>query len=253
MFRRIIFSASLSGLIAGLVITAIQSFTVIPMILYAETFEVSQPEASIYVAPGTANDMTGHHHEHDNLDDNQEPGAAHMKKDGHVHNADEWGPQDGIERAFYTVLTNVLAAIGFALLLAACFTFFDKVDWRIGMLWGVGGFVAFQLAPSFGLPPELPGTEAAALEARQIWWVATAIATAVGLLLLANARQLLLKVSGILFVVIPHLVGAPQPVEHSALAPDDLISQFIVVTTVTGAIFWIMLGGLTAYTHGKMS
>jgi hypothetical protein len=33
-------------------------------------------------------------------------------------------------------------------------------------------------APAIGLPPELPGIEAAALQSRQLWWVATAVATA---------------------------------------------------------------------------
>jgi len=47
------------------------------------------------------------------------------------------------------------------------------------------GFVAFSLAPAAGLPLGLPGMAAAALEARQIWWVCTVAATAAGLALLA--------------------------------------------------------------------
>ncbi len=146
-----------------------------------------------------------------------------------------------------------LAAIGFALLLATCFMFKGNINWRNGFLWGLGGFVAFQLAPSVGLPPELPGTEAAALEARQTWWIATAVFTAVGLLLVFNTQHLLLKGIGVLFMAVPQIVGAPQPLEHSALAPQSLVTQFIVLTTIIGAVFWMSLGALTAFAHNKLS
>ena len=228
MLKRLVFSSVISGVAVGLLITVLQSLTVIPMILNAETFETLQS------APA---ESQGHAHNHGH--------------GGHHHSSDEWAPEDGFERTLYTAITNILAAIGFALLLATCFMFRKNIDWRKGILWGLGGFVAFQLAPSLGLPPELPGTEAAAVEARQIWWVATAISTAMGLLLSALAPGMLLKVSGLLLIVIPQLVGAPQPVEHAALAPESLITQFIITTTILGAIFWVLLGAATAYTHSK--
>lgn len=231
MLKRLVFSSVLSGIVVGLLITVLQSFTVIPMIIKAESFENSQP------APV---EQQGHAHNHDQ-----------HEHGGHHHDANEWAPDDGFERTFYTAITNILAAIGFGMLLATCYMFRNNIDWRKGILWGLGGFVAFQLAPSLGLPPELPGTEAAAVENRQIWWIATAIATAMGLLLLVLAQAALLKVSGLLLIVIPQLVGAPQPLEHSALAPESLVTQFIITTTIMGAIFWIMLGATTAYTHNK--
>lgn len=240
MLKRLVFSSVISGIVVGLLISALQSFTVIPMILNAETFE-SSPSAPVE-AQGNA-----HSHDHGSNEGSHDHGG------GHHHGADEWAPEDGVERTFYTAITNILAAIGFALLLATCFMFRNNIDWRKGILWGLGGFAAFQLAPSLGLPPELPGTEAAAVEARQIWWIATAIATAMGLLLLALAKGILFKVSGILLIVIPQLVGAPQSLEHSALAPESLITQFIITTTIIGAVFWILLGAATAYTHKKLS
>lgn len=233
MLKRLVFSSVISGIAVGLLITVLQSFTVIPMILNAETFETTQPAAA---------ESPGHAHSHD-----------HHDHGGHHHSGDEWAPEDGFERTFFTAITNILAAIGFALLLATCFMFRNNIDWRNGMLWGLGGFVAFQLAPSLGLPPELPGTEAAAVEGRQIWWIATAISTAMGLLLLVLAQGILLKVSGLLLILIPQTVGAPQPLEHSALAPESLITQFIVTTTILGAIFWMLLGAATAYTHNKLT
>jgi Probable cobalt transporter subunit (CbtA) len=59
-----------------------------------------------------------------------------------------------------------------------------NVNWRQGLIWGLGGFVAFNLASALGLPPDLPGTEVASLEARQIWWLATVVLTSVGLAML---------------------------------------------------------------------
>src|ERR1700745_2045609 len=59
------------------------------------------------------------------------------------------------------------------------------VTWRTGLFWGLAGFATFTLAPGLGLPPELPGTEAAPLLQRQLWWVTTAAATGGGMALLA--------------------------------------------------------------------
>jgi cobalt transporter subunit CbtA len=47
-----------------------------------------------------------------------------------------------------------------------------------GVIWGVAGFACFALAPAFGLPPLLPGLEAGAVLARQFWWAGTAACTA---------------------------------------------------------------------------
>ena len=68
--------------------------------------------------------------------------------------------------------------IGFALLLVSAYAFSGaSVDWRRGLYWGLAAFATFTLAPGLGLPPEVPGTSAAPLLDRQIWWVATAVAT----------------------------------------------------------------------------
>ena len=95
MFRRIVLSAALSGLVVGLLITVVQQFTVIPMILEAETYEVGAPAATEAVG------QPGHSH--------------HGHSHGHEAGEAEWAPDDGMERTFYTALTNTLAAIGFGL------------------------------------------------------------------------------------------------------------------------------------------
>ena len=105
----------------------------------------------------------------------------------------------------------------------------------------------FVLAPTLGLPPELPGTVAADLTQRQIWWVGTAASTAAGLALMVFARHWLLKVVGAMILVVPHIVGAPQPAVHSALAPEALEAQFKIASLLTNAVFWIALGWISAW------
>ena len=60
----------------------------------------------------------------------------------------------------------------------------------------MAGFAVFMLAPSLGLPPELPGMPAAELGPRQVWWLLTAAATAAGLALLAFRRTPVWAVGG---------------------------------------------------------
>ena len=38
---------------------------------------------------------------------------------------------------------------------------------RVGIIWGLAGFIAVHFAPAIGLPPELPGSSAADVGARQ--------------------------------------------------------------------------------------
>ena len=119
----------------------------------------------------------------------------------------------GIERAGYTLIADLLAGIGFALLLAGAVALARlrgyAIDARSGLLWGAAGFAVFALAPAIGLPPELPGMSAAELAARQQWWLLTAAATAAGLGLVIFARPAPLRVLGAVLLVLPHLIGAP--------------------------------------------
>jgi len=96
------------------------------------------------------------------------------------------------------------------------------------------------------LPPELPATAAAELLTRQAWWLATVFATAIGLSLLFLQTNKILRVAGLLLLAAPHLIGAPQPEVPSSLSPEELQSQFRYATAWTNALFWLLLGGLSA-------
>jgi cobalt transporter subunit CbtA len=110
------------------------------------------------------------------------------------------------------------------------------------MVWGLAGFIVFTVAPGLGLPPELPGMPAAELGPRQVWWIGTVLATAGGLALIAYGRGPALGFLGAALLVIPHLVGAPQPPSHETGVPEDLHHRFVVAVTVTNLVFWVLLG-----------
>jgi cobalt transporter subunit CbtA len=120
-------------------------------------------------------------------------------------------------------------------------------------LLGGAGFLCFTLAPSFGLPPELPGTQAADLGARQLWWVATVAATAGGLGLLFWVRRPSAAVAAVALLALPHLVGAPQPELHASLAPQGLTRAFIATALATSLAFWLVLGSAAGFLYERFA
>ncbi|KUM43175.1 CbtA family protein [Pseudomonas sp. EpS/L25] len=210
MFQRIAFSAGVAGLLAALLLSVLQSLWMTPLILQAETYEV-QTEA-----PAMAQ-----HHEHGD---------------------EAWSPEDGWPRTLSTFGGNLVVAVGFGLVLAGLFNLRPPTRLRQGLLWGLAGYATFCLAPSLGLPPELPGTAAADLTLRQAWWIGTATATATALALLAFARHPGFKLAALGLLVLPHLLGAPQPVAHGSLAPEDLQRHFQLAVLASNLPFWLLLG-----------
>ncbi|XXF08777.1 CbtA family protein [Pseudomonas sp. D2-3] len=234
MIKRIARTAGFAGLLAAIVLTLLQSLWVTPLIQHAETFEVAEPAATREHVHDTG--TVAHDHE----------GAA-----GHGHDGEAWAPEDGWQRLLSTGLSNLVVAVGFALMLAGLFTLrAPEKTWQ-GLLWGLAGFATFVLAPSSGLPPELPGTAAADLLLRQYWWIGTAASTAAGLALLAFGSNWLLRIPGVMILALPHLIGAPQPEAHESLAPEALEHQFILASLLTNAVFWAALGLTAAWFHGR--
>ena len=95
MLKRILLAAILAGALAGVFISPLQGVRLIPLIHEAEIYE------------GAENSDAA-------------PGHDHMAMAGHEPDGDsEWMPAEGIQRIGFTVLANILAATGFALLLTA--------------------------------------------------------------------------------------------------------------------------------------
>jgi cobalt transporter subunit CbtA len=217
-FRRLVFAALCAGAVAGLLTTVAHQFGTVPLILQAETYEQA----------ATAVD----HH----------PG-------GHEAGPAQWEPQGWTERAAYTALADLLTAAGFGLLLTAGFALRGgAVGWREGLFWGLAGFATFTLAPCLGLPPELPGSEAAALVQRQVWWLLAAASTGAGLALLAFTRHAAGAALAAVLLILPHLYGAPlSDITAAQGPPEALARQFVVAVTVTSLVFWLSLGAASGY------
>lgn len=232
VFRSIVFSAALAGLVVGAVISVAQFLGTVPLIQKSEVYERKA------AAPPAAHEQAG---------------AAHDHHKTHTH-ASEWEPEDGLQRNTFTVAANILTAIGFALLLTGIYAIRGRpVTWREGLLWGLAGFLVFTVAPGLGLPPELPGLPVAELTARQAWWIATAAATAAGLYLLAFRATVWAAVLGLGLIALPHLIGAPLAPESHSDVPAALSHRFVVVVTLTSLLFWALLGVSTSIAFERIT
>jgi cobalt transporter subunit CbtA len=218
MIARVLLAVVLCGLAAGFAMGVMQHVRLTPILMFAETFEKAE--------------TSGHSHD---------AAAPHE----HAHGAKAWMPQDGFERTAYTYATAMIAAAGFAGILAGlAFTLGHNITPQTGWIWGMCGFLAFSLAPAAGLPPELPGMPVADLTMRQIWWISTVIATGVSLWLLAFKREAWAIVLAFGVLLLPHLIGAPQPENHGTGVPASLASDFAGSVLAANAVMWLLIGTL---------
>lgn len=256
MIGRIFFAAILAGIAAGFVMSAVQMWRVVPLIMHAEAYEEGHGHAEVQGGAdehGHAHDVEGthgHSHEsgagHGHSHEHEEAGQSHDDDHGHAH--DGWMPEDGIERTTFTILANVVTGVGFALVLMAAVVFSGRpITAANGAIWGMIGFFVFAVAPALGLPPELPGMGGGEIPPRQVWWIATAVATAGGIAALVLWPGALAKVGGIALIALPHLVGAP--VEHAldSPVPAELAAQFVAASLASAAVFWAVLGVLMGW------
>jgi cobalt transporter subunit CbtA len=225
MLRAVLLAAVVAGALAGVVVTGLQALRLVPLILQAETYEQSE------AIP--ADGGVGHSH--------AAPGDA------------GWAPESALQRTLATTFANLLTAIGFALLLAAALALTGGAGWHRGLLWGLGGYAAFVLAPSISLPPGVPGMPEAPLGARQIWWLATVVATAAGLILLIRLRVWYGALLGVLCLVLPHLIGAPAPAALHGPVPAEIVDAFRSATQTTNLVFWLVLGSATGFLFDRLA
>jgi len=237
MLRKILTVAIFAGVISGLVISIVQEFTTTPIILHAEDYEnASAAKADMSAVTGNVTFMP----------------AAFIKVHAGITHTE--APDMAFERLLYTVLGNVITGVGFGLILVASFALYGQpVDGRQGVIWGAAAFVAFALAPGLGLPPEVPGTMAADLTARQAWWIPTALSTALGLWLMIFRHGWGYCLAGIAVITLPHLIGAPQPDDIGGDVPPELAGHFVAASLATAAIFWAMLGWLSGTLFTRFS
>jgi cobalt transporter subunit CbtA len=220
-FRELVTAALWTGLLAGLLLTAVQQIQVIPTLLKAEVFEENAATTLVLNAENS-------------------------------HEQQDWQPENGWERTFFTAVANISLGVGFALVIGSVMCLRGRPgNWRMGLLWGLAGYLTFFVAPCLGLPPEVPGTAAAKLEDRQIWWLITVLDTGFGLSLLAFAKTRTNQFFGAVLLVAPHLIGAPQPEVSGSAAPAEVAKSFITATVFANAVFWLAIGGLMGQFYKK--
>ncbi|WP_269929723.1 CbtA family protein [Aminobacter sp. HY435] len=243
VFRNVVFIAAISGLLAGVILAALQTYATVPLILKAETYENAGGghEHAAASAAGTSAPVAS-----------SAAPAADAQAVAPAEEEEGWAPADGFERFAYSALANIVSGVAFALVLVAVSEFAGGIaNWRQGVFWGFAGFAVFTLAPGLGLPPELPAMPAADLGDRQVWWTLTVLATAAGLALIAFKQSLPLAIVGVALIVAPHVVGAPQPESHDSPIPGDLHHSFVVAVTITNLVFWVVLGAVAGFVRNR--
>lgn len=236
MFRTILLSALGAGVAVCLAVTVLQAFTTEPLILHAEEFEGGGHDHGAAVPA----------HDHDDATAPHTHGAA--------EDADEWSPADGAERTLFTALANLVIGVAASLILLGLMMLSGRsIDLRSGLLWGAGAFVAVALLPSLGLPPELPGTPAADLFDRQVWWLGTAVVSGIGLASIAFGRHSAVKAAGLVLLVLPHAIGAPTPPSHDVAYPGALAGEFVIASLVVSAVLWSFSGAAAGWLYERLS
>ncbi|MEJ5019718.1 CbtA family protein [Ochrobactrum vermis] len=220
MLIRYLLATLAAGLLAGLLVTPAMYLKTVPLILQAETYE----EAGGGHSHGEA-EAAPHDH-----------GAA-------AADAEEEGAELPFGRLGNTILANLVAGAGFALLLGGVALLLGRrITVQNGAYWGVAGFFAVAFLPALGLSPELPAMPAADLAERQLWWIATVVLSGLGLYLIVLRQEIWAKILGLVLIMAPHLYGAPHPEDISSPIPSLLASQYAVASLATNLFMWAVIG-----------
>ena len=163
------------------------------------------------------------------------------------------GSEDAFDmvRTFWSIIFTALMYTGYALIMVALMAYASQrglvITARQGLLWGLAGFIAIRLAPSVGLPPDVPGAAAAEMSIRQTWWFFTVGATGIALALIAFGRDWKAWGIAIVLLALPHIIGAPEPETFKGTAPPELAGLFVGRSMGVGIAAWVLLGFLCAY------
>jgi cobalt transporter subunit CbtA len=258
MISRVLTVGLLAGLLAGLAIAVLQQFMTTPLILAAEIFADAAKKSGKaallgdgdVAAPRSASSRSAASrsawsrgrdarlflaHEHGPTSRAQTPGQP--------GEAEGWKPANGLPRFFYTSVATIGTAVGFALLLLSGMILAgDEINARRAVWWAIAAFVATGFAPALGLAPELPGSAAGALVARQVWWFGAAVATALALGMALRSDNFALKVASAFVFAAPHVIGAPHAGEYESRAPAELAAQFAANSLGLQAALWVAIG-----------
>ena len=236
MFKRLVASALFAGLSAGALAAVLQLTFVVPLIHQGELYETGVLDH--FPAPPEA-------HDHDATAPADHDHTAMVVSTEAEVQAELGAIPFDLNRSLGTFGFFLISYTGFALFLVAGFALAERAGQRVtarsGVIWGLCGFLAVQLAPAFGLAPELPGGTSAPLELRQVWWIGCVLASIGGISLLAFGRNAVALGAGVILIAAPHLIGAPLA-PFGGVSPPELAGQFAARVLGAGAVCWMLLG-----------
>ncbi len=219
MFSRILTSALFAGAAAGLIAALLQLVFVQPVLLHAELYETGE----LVHFGGEA--ISAH------------PDLPRMFAE----------PVRDILSIVFTMLTYT----GYALVMVALMMMAEgqghAITARVGILWGIAGFITVHFAPGLSLAPEVPGVAAADVGARQIWWTATVAAAGVAMWLIAFGGNLISIVIAAALLLAPHLIGAPEPDTFAGTVPTEIGALFAARAFGIGMAAWVLLGAFAGH------
>jgi cobalt transporter subunit CbtA len=224
MLGKIILSTLIAGLLAGLVMAGLQYVRLTPLIQAAEIYESPETEAIAEANKPCVETM---------------PGMKMCNDDGRP----SWKPDNGWQRTLLTTTASLLTGAGFAILMVGVSMLTNiAITKQNGMIWGICGFIAVSLAPSIGLPPELPGMPAADLHSRQIWWIGTILATGLAIYMWIKARDYWWQICAIIIAVIPQFFAPISTSKTEGNLPASLASEFAANSLAANLIMWLAIG-----------
>lgn len=249
LFQKLIWAALTTAVVVGSLQTGVQRWQAAPLILAAEVYEDQKADVHKAEVSPPAGSLPAHAH------GDGEAATAHDHGD-----AEAWAPENGVERTGWTWIANMLHALSMALLVFATMgvwfarrgtsSLTASAPLRVAGLVAAAGWLSFHLWPTLGLPAEVPGMDAAPLQARQIWWVLAVGCSAGACAIAAFVRSPRRWLAAAALLVLPFVVGAPQlqgdalagfgPEAHAAL--ERLGHQFILATTLVALSFWLCMG-----------
>ena len=218
MFQRIVFSASIAGLLSGLLVTFLLQVWITPLIRSAEKFEIKS----------TLN-TKNHHHDSDSKE--------------HFFS----------KPFFKTFTANTITSISFALLIISTGGFLKKFDTKKGLFWGIGGFIVFSLMPSMVIDPKLPGDLSLTLSKHNLLWLLTTTCSAIGLLFIIFSKKFIGKLFGLIILTIPHLIPSSIPELKTTKELKIIQEEFYLSVLITSLIFWSFLGTTSGFFFKKLN